>query len=150
MNKMNCISLACTLALLTVCSLAAAQAMEGYGPIQAAQQPGNLLDLRFSDLTLWMQILVLTVLGVAGLLSHFLKKWYTGEIAGSLVDYLVRDNPRRTVASIMGVAGAIGTAYLAGQFGDAASIVTLKQVILPAWGIGYAGDSLLNKGATPA
>lgn len=130
-------------------TVAVAMPIEGYGPIQAMEQPGNLLDLRFSDLTLWMQVTVLGALGFSGLFSHFLKKWYTGEIAGGLLDYLVHDNPRRTVAAVSAVAGAIVTAYLAGQFGDAASLVTLKQVILPAWGIGYAGDSLLNKGANP-
>lgn len=104
------------------------------------------VDAAFTQLPLIQQGGVLGALGLAGMIAHYLKKWARKEIAGNLVGYLIHDNPRDTLLAVMATAGGIGTAYLMGQFDG----VTIKQIIMPAFLIGYAGDSAANKGSAPA
>lgn len=133
-----------TLIIAALCCIAATFAATASE--QVALSTG-VLDARFTDFSLAVQIAILTVTTFAGVIAHFLKLWREGEIAGNLIDYLVRDNPRATVAALMGAYGAVAGAYLMGQFGDAHSLVTLKQVLMPVFLAGYVGDSALNKSA---
>jgi hypothetical protein len=82
---------------------------------------------------------------LAGMLSHYVKKWLRKEIDGSLVDYLFRDDPRRTTLAILTCIGAGLTGVLQGVFAG----MTLSQVILLAFSGGYTIDSSVNKGAAP-
>lgn len=79
----------------------------------------------------------------AGMFSHYLKKWLRKEIEGSLVDYLWRDHPRETALAMFTLYGIVGSAILSGQFDG----LTVQQLVLSAWLLGYTVDSAMNKGA---
>lgn len=89
---------------------------------------------------LWIAVMVLAQ---AGMVSHYVKKWLRKEIVGSLVDYLLRDHPRETALALFTLYGLAATAILSGQFDG----LTLKQIAMPAWLLGYTVDSAMNKGA---
>lgn len=93
-----------------------------------------------NPLHLWIAVMVLAQ---AGMFSHYLKKWLRKEIEGSLLDYLLRDHPRETALALFTLYGITATAILSGQF-DA---LTLKQIVMPSWLLGYTVDSAMNKGA---
>lgn len=89
---------------------------------------------------------IVFALSLGGMASHYLKKWLTGQIEGSLFNYLFRDNPRRTGLAVFTLIGVVGAAIAAGQFDG----VSLQQLFMPAWLLGYTVDSVANKGASPA
>ena len=97
----------------------------------------SAIDLN-NVLHLWT---VVYILGLLGMVSHYFKKWLRKEIAGSLFDYLFRDHARDTAYAVFAYSGVVASALLAGQF-DA---LTLKQIALPAFLLGYTIDSALNK-----
>lgn len=84
---------------------------------------------------------VVYALGLLGMVSHYFKKWLRKEIVGSLVNYLFRDHARETAYALFAYTGVAASALLAGQFDG----MTLKQLALPAWLLGYTIDSALNK-----
>jgi hypothetical protein len=92
----------------------------------------------------WKSYGVVTLLALAGMLANFLRRWLTGQIAGSLIAYLFTDDPRRTGLAVFTLIGTVAAAIAAGQFDG----VTLKQLFMPAFLLGYAADTL-NKGANP-
>lgn len=92
----------------------------------------------------WKIYGVVVLLALAGMGANFLRRWLTGQIPGTLIGYLFTDNPRRTGLALFTLIGTVATAILAGQFDG----VTLKQLFLPAFLLGYAADTL-NKGANP-
>lgn len=97
------------------------------------------------DLTNWLHLWAIVYgLGLAGMASHYVKKWLRKEIEGSLLDYLFRDHARDTAFAIFTYAGVAASALLAGQFDG----MTLKQIALPAWLLGYTIDSAVNKATT--
>src|SRR5690349_23556661 len=94
----------CFIAPLFVCLAAIAM------PLEQAQTTVSAGALLFGEMSLTLQLATMTGLGASGMLTHYVKKWATGDIAGSLWNYLVTDNPRRSLLAVMGVAGAMATA----------------------------------------
>ncbi len=82
---------------------------------------------------------------IAGMLSNFLRRWLKGSIDGSLIGYLFTDNPKRTALAVFTLLGAVGTAVGMGQFDG----ITFKQIIMQAFLLGYASDTL-NQGKPAA
>lgn len=83
--------------------------------------------------------------GCAGMVAHSINKWRNKQ-SDSPLSYLLQDNLRATVGSLMSLMGAVGTAV----FTDALTGMTIGQLILLAFPWGYANDSLVNKGAPAA
>ena len=92
----------------------------------------------------WKIYGAVVLLALTGMLANFMRRWLTGQIEGSLIAYLFTDNPKRTGLAIFTLIGTVATAIAAGQFDG----VTLKQLFLPAFLLGYAADTL-NKGGNP-
>lgn len=80
---------------------------------------------------------VLLGFGLAGVLANWFWKWTTDQIKGSLLHYLVRDTPKRTLASVCCIAGWALWAT------DPA--LTWTQTINLALTTGFAIDVLVNK-----
>lgn len=82
-----------------------------------------------------------------GMLGHYLRAWTSGELAGGLIDYLFRDNPRRSALAMFSVVtwclGEVSTGLFATETGQ---FVGWGLVLLSGIKTGYAGDSLLKKG----
>lgn len=87
-------------------------------------------------------LIIFTAVALAGMFAHYGKSWYKGEIAGNLLDYLFRDNPRATVASMAATLSAAAAAY----FGGVLDGVALKALIPLAFTTGFGLDSTFNKG----
>jgi hypothetical protein len=88
--------------------------------------------------------LIFAAAGIAGMFGHYWKAWYRKEIAGNLLDYLFRDNPRATAASFSGVIAAAATAWFTGTLDD----LTLKPLLMAGFTAGFTLDSTLNKSTT--
>lgn len=99
-----------------------------------------MIDLNNDTLDLWASVYALGLLGMA---SHYVKKWLRKEIDGSLLDYLFHDHPRETAFALFTYSGSAAVAILAGQFAG----LTLQQIAMPAFLLGYTVDSAMNKGA---
>jgi hypothetical protein len=85
--------------------------------------------------------------GLLGMVGHYLRRWGSGEIAGSLLDYMVRQHPRATLMAAAGIvtelAGEVGTGLFTTTEG---AFVGWALVILSGIKTGYLGDSIANKG----
>lgn len=102
-----------------------------------------LKDLGGQEMLYRLLLFILT--GQVGMISHYAKQWTRGEIAGSLTQYLFKDQPRKTVAAASGVVGTGVSLFMAGQLApDALSLFNLLTV---GFASGYTANSLLNKGA---
>jgi hypothetical protein len=119
------------LAAVLVCGIAYGGVMDP----QVQYATGNPVEI-------WKTYLAIAVLAFAGMAANFLRRWLNGSISGSPIDYLVRDNPKRTALALFTLAGSVGGAIAAGQFEG----LTIQQLLLPSFLLGYASDTL-NKGA---
>jgi len=85
--------------------------------------------------------------GAIGMIGHYIRGRSTGNLSGSPIDYFVRDNPWRSIAT----AGAVA-AELFAEIGTGIFTTSTGQFV--GWGIvlmmglksGYSIDSLVNKG----
>lgn len=90
-------------------------------------------------------LLVFLAAGSIGAIAHWVKKWLKREIAGDLVDYLIRDHARETALAMFVFAGIAFTAWLKGELTG----VDLPHLVLAGFGAGWVVDSGLNRGAAP-
>jgi hypothetical protein len=84
-------------------------------------------------------------IGLVGMASHYLKKWLTDEIHGSLFSYLFVQRPKTTGLAIFTMLGTGAGYYLAGSLNTA----DLPTLIGMAFTAGYASDSVANRGQRP-
>lgn len=92
------------------------------------------------------QLYALLIFGVIGMFAHYFVKWIQGEISGNLLDYLFRQEPRRTVLSLVALIGSSFTLVV--------SPVLMPNDVFIGWGAvlwmavttGYGIDSVANKG----
>ena len=90
----------------------------------------------------------LLIAGVIGMVAHYAMKWLSGEIEGSLLDYLFITYPRRTGLAFAAVLGAALAAVTSGIFlNDQNAFVGWMNVIWIGLTNGYACDSIANRGA---
>lgn len=85
------------------------------------------------------------VMGLCGMLSHYLKKFVRKEIEGSLLDYFVHDHGRASIGALVTLVGAVATAIFTHMFDGMA----FEQVVMAAFTLGYTCDSAVNQ-STPA
>lgn len=84
--------------------------------------------------------------GLVGIVAHYVSKWARGEIKGNLFYYLFIDNPKWTLATLMGFFASAAGLLAAGSI----SMSTDPLMLLGAgFGIGWACDSAITKGVTP-
>ena len=98
-----------------------------------------------------MTLYALVLGAVVGMCAHYITRWATGDIAGSLLNYLFLQNPRATVLAVIGIlvelCGEIGTGLFTSQSGE---FVGWGLVLLSGLKTGYVGDSIANKGTRVA
>lgn len=81
-----------------------------------------------------------SLLAIAGVIGHVVKKWADDEIKTSVTDWFI-GNPKSTVAMLLSVFGTLFAAIAAGQVNN---INDLNQVALVfVWG--FACNSAVNK-----
>jgi hypothetical protein len=84
--------------------------------------------------------------GFLGIFIHYLHKWLTGQIEGSLFDYLFRQHPRRTMLSFGSYIGwilsLVGTSMFTTPTGE---FVGWGIVLIMGLTNGYAVDSISNR-----
>lgn len=84
--------------------------------------------------------------GVLGMVAHYFRKWLSGEISGSLIDYLFIQYPRRTAGSFCAYIGWIVSLVGTGVFTTSSGeFVGWGIVLLMGLSNGYSVDSLANK-----
>ena len=75
-----------------------------------------------------------------GMLGHAIKKFWAKELSGSIVDYVFRNNPRRTALAIFtGLSAGVGI-ILAGQVPT-----QVGAFVIMAATTGFTADSTVNK-----
>lgn len=92
-----------------------------------------------------VQAALFVAIGIIGMICSYLKKWVTGKIDGSLIDYMFRHYPKRTLLAIFGLTGSAYTAAFTGNLDG----LTIRQLVMMAVAAGYACNSMLNKGQSP-
>jgi hypothetical protein len=83
------------------------------------------------------------VAGLFGIIGHFISKRAKGEISGNLWDYLVRDKPGSTLASLLALVACTFAAEAIGGL-DA---LRLSGVVGAGFCAGWTGDSAFNRGS---
>lgn len=83
--------------------------------------------------------LIFLLFALIGVVTHAVKKWLRGDIQ-SISEWFT-GSPRNTVGAMLGVFGASFTTALSHQLDG----LTLTQLIMLSYPIGYSVDSLLNK-----
>lgn len=85
-------------------------------------------------------VLLFYLAGLLGMLGHYTKKWARGQYAGNLWAYLIADNPRASLASVI--------TYLAATTGVVATGTLDTMDFATALGLGfvtgYTVDSAVN------
>lgn len=93
----------------------------------------------------------LTIGSMLGMAGHYFRQWASGDIAGSLNEYLFTTYPRRTALAIFGAvtwsAGEVGSGLFITDTGE---FVGWALILISGIKTGYLGDSLANRGARPA
>lgn len=102
--------------------------------MQEADMVKELLTYFTADNALFIFIAYL------GMLGHAYKKFATGDLEGSVIDYVFRNNWKRTVLAVGSTFIACAAAILGEQIP-----AQLGAFIALAWSTGYMFDSALNK-----
>ncbi len=88
----------------------------------------------------------LMIASLIGIVAHYLRLWASGQIAGSLGDYLFTQHPRNTFLAILGAvavcAGEVSANLYQSAGGD---VLSWAIVFVSGFKNGYATDSLINK-----
>jgi hypothetical protein len=93
------------------------------------------------------QLYALLISGCLGISANYLLKWARQEIAGSLWQYLFKDNARGTVLSVASFIGLAITSIAAGVFtAEAGAYVGWTTVMWFGLTNGFAVDAIANKG----
>lgn len=125
------------------------QGIETAQTIAQAKHNQSLWDFLLAlPFTQESQIFFALVLGSTfGMLVHYIRVWASGEAGGTLIDYLFRNHPRRTLLTIIAITGWSAGEVSTGLFTTAeGAFVGWGLVLLSGLKTGYAGDSILNKG----
>lgn len=85
-----------------------------------------------------MTLLILLLAGIAGLFSHWLKKWGRGQTASTFKEYM-ESHKRYSIASVTAMIGAIAGMCVVGD------VELTQQTLATAFLAGFAVDSTLNK-----
>lgn len=124
-------------------------------PIQAAKaatdQQSLFQFLGRLPFTMEAQIwYALLIGGALGMFAHYANGRVKGEIAGSPLDYFLRDNFWRSIGAAGTMAGELFAEIGTGLFTTEAGLfVGWGIVILSGIKSGYLGDSVINKGTRP-
>lgn len=86
---------------------------------------------------------VFAIVGIGGMIGHYVKKWIRGEIHGNLIAYIFCDHPRQTALAVATFLGTAASLALTGQL----DTLTVGNLIVTAITTGYTVDSAVNKGA---
>lgn len=86
---------------------------------------------------------VFCVSAVIGQILHSVKQWANGD-ADTFLGWLT-SNPKRTVAAVIGNAGALLTALTVVGIDN----MTLTQIIATGGLLGLSADSIINRGVRP-
>lgn len=93
---------------------------------------------------------MLTLGSIVGMIGHYISRWASGDIAGSLIDYLFRQEGRRTLLAVIGIVSWSVGEVSTGLFVNSEGIfVGWALVLLSGLKTGYTGDSIANKGTRP-
>ena len=84
--------------------------------------------------------LILTLVSLAGMVSHAIKKWVSGEIEGNFISWYTT-HPRASVGALMGCLGTVLTAVLTGTLMDLSD-----ASIMAAFLAGFSADTFNNQG----
>jgi hypothetical protein len=79
--------------------------------------------------------------GFAGMVAHYAKKWTRGEINLSLFEYMVKDNPKASVAAVCTCLGATTAIVATGTLHG----MDIPTVAALGFTTGFAIDSAVNK-----
>lgn len=82
------------------------------------------------------------VAGIAGMVAHYLKKAFRGEVTGNVVDYFMRDYPGHSMGAIFAYGLAAATMLSTGAIDPLAPWATLGCGFITGW----FSDSAMNKG----
>lgn len=93
----------------------------------------------------------LMLAGTLGMIANYIVRWARNEIAGSLLAYLIDQNPRGTVLSLCTYTGVAIGAIAAGAFtaGPSAAFVGWGWVLWLGATNGFMIDNIANKGQRP-
>ena len=83
-------------------------------------------------------------IGLIGLLGHAVKKYLSNELKGSIIDYLIYNNPHRSALAVLTTLGACLAVILGDQV--PAQIGALAML---AFTTGFTADSSVNKDTDP-
>lgn len=88
----------------------------------------------------------LMIASLIGIVAHYLRLWASGQIAGSLGDYLFTQHPRNTFLAILGAASlSVGEVSANLYQSVAGDVLSWSIIFVSGFKNGYATDSLLNK-----
>jgi len=91
-------------------------------------------------------LVALCVAAVLGALVSWLAKWSQGDAHG-LLEYTLKNNFKRTVASILSALGFIIGLVTSGIFHtESGEFVGWAIVMINGFGVGFGSDSAINKG----
>ena len=82
----------------------------------------------------FLTLLIYQLTGILGMVVHFLKRKVKGQELKDIKAYF-KENPKETIITVITV--------LVGVFG----CLIIGEGIVAAFGVGYLGDSALNKGS---
>lgn len=88
----------------------------------------------------WALVGVALLSALAGMVSHWIKKFYTEYETESFFDWFFVKNKRGTVLAIIGMLGALFAAFAPIDY----TTISSYQVFTQAWAVGYAADSIFN------
>jgi hypothetical protein len=80
------------------------------------------------------------VIGLLGMLAHAIKKYYANELSGNIIDYLFRNNKKRSVLAVLTTIGALITVIFNNQVPN-----QFGSFVMLAFTTGFTADSTVNR-----
>ncbi len=90
------------------------------------------------------QLIVYIIVGILGIVAHYIKQYLTENVKGSIYKYMVKDSPKRSLAMILTFIGSAIGYVLSG----ATDGMTWASLIGLAFTTGYSLDSSINRSTT--
>ena len=88
----------------------------------------------------WLMVAFAVISGLAGMFSHWIKLVFKDKLDLGVLQYFFVNNLRSTIYACVGTLGALFAAFSSVDY----TTTTAYQVIIQAFAIGYASDSILN------
>lgn len=82
------------------------------------------------------------LISMIGMLGHAIKKFLAGHLRGSVLDYLIFNNPKRTALAVLSTLAATIGVIIGDQMPT-----QVGAYIMLAFTTGYTADSAVNKDA---